>query len=52
MKIIDNNNTLLGDNIKASISSGSKLKIASSCFSIYAYEALKKAKNSTHENLS
>lgn len=42
MKIIDNNNTLLGDNLKASISTGSKLKIASSCFSIYAYEALKK----------
>jgi SNF2 family DNA or RNA helicase len=42
MKIIDNINSLLGDDLKATIQSGSKLKIAASCFSIYAYEALKK----------
>lgn len=42
MKIIDNINTLLGDEIKANLRPGSKLKIAASCFSIYAYEALKK----------
>jgi hypothetical protein len=41
MKIIDNINSLLGDDIKSSITSGVKLKIAASCFSIYAYEALK-----------
>ena len=41
MKIIDNINSLLGDDLKASIKSGAKLKIAASCFSIYAYEALK-----------
>ena len=41
MKIIDNINTLLGDDLKASIKSKSKVKIAASCFSIYAYEALK-----------
>jgi hypothetical protein len=41
MKIIDNVSSLLGDDLKASISKGSKLKIAASCFSIYAYEALK-----------
>ncbi|WP_415519617.1 MAG: helicase-related protein [Desulfovibrio aminophilus] len=41
MNIIDNINTLLGDDIKASLHSKSKLKIAASCFSIYAYEALK-----------
>lgn len=41
MKIIDNISSLLGDDIKASLQSGSKLKIAASCFSIYAYEALK-----------
>ena len=41
MKIIDNINSLLGDDLKASFAHGSKLKIAASCFSIYAYEALK-----------
>jgi len=41
MKIIDNLNTLLGDDLKASIRPDSKLQIAASCFSIYAYEALK-----------
>ena len=41
MKIIDNINTLLGDDLKASITPKSKVKIAASCFSIYAYEALK-----------
>jgi ERCC4-related helicase len=41
MNIIDNINSLLGDDIKSSITSGVKLKIAASCFSIYAYEALK-----------
>ncbi len=41
MKIIDNINDLLGDDLKASLRVKSKLKIAASCFSIYAYEALK-----------
>ncbi len=41
MKIIDNINALLGDDLKASLNPKSKLKIAASCFSIYAYEALK-----------
>ena len=41
MKIIDNINSLLGDDLKASIFPQAKLKIAASCFSIYAYEALK-----------
>lgn len=41
MEIIDNINHLLGDNIKQDIGKGSKLKIAASCFSIYAFEALK-----------
>ena len=40
MKIIDNINTLLGDDLKSSIHPKDKLKIAASCFSIYAYEAL------------
>ena len=41
MKIIDNINSLLGDDLKDSIKTKTKLKIAASCFSIYAYEALK-----------
>ncbi|MFA0521231.1 ATP-dependent helicase, partial [Vibrio sp. 10N.222.55.E8] len=32
---------LLGDDLKSTIKPGAKLKIAASCFSIYAYEALK-----------
>ncbi|MGZ4953750.1 MAG: helicase-related protein [Methylobacter sp.] len=42
MEIIDNINHLLGDNLKQTIKPNSKLKIAASCFSIYAFEALKK----------
>ncbi len=41
MKILDNVNHLLGDDIKQSIDQGDKLKIAAATFSIYAYEALK-----------
>lgn len=41
MEIIDNVNDLLGENLKNAIRPGSKLKVAASCFSIYAYEALK-----------
>jgi hypothetical protein len=42
MEIIDNINTLLGDDFKSTLRPNSKIKIAASCFSIYAYEALKK----------
>lgn len=42
MKIIDNINELLGDDLKATVRPGAKLKIAASSFSIYAYEALRK----------
>jgi hypothetical protein len=42
MEIIDNINRLLGDDLKKVLLPGSKLKIMASCFSIYAYEALKK----------
>ena len=41
MRIIDNINDLLGDDLRETIKPGSKLKIAASCFSIYAFEALK-----------
>jgi SNF2 family DNA or RNA helicase len=41
MKLIDNINSFLGDELKASLRDGAKLKIAASCFSIFAYESLK-----------
>lgn len=42
MDIINNVQNLLGDDLKNTIEKGSKISIAASCFSIYAYEALKK----------
>jgi len=41
MELIDNINRLLGDSLKQSVRPEMKLKIAASCFSIYAFEALK-----------
>ena len=41
MELIDNINQLLGDDLKKTLKSGARLKIAASCFSIYAFEALK-----------
>jgi len=41
MRIIDNTSQLLGDDLKATVEKGARLKIAASCFSIYAFEALK-----------
>lgn len=41
MKLLDNINELLGDDLRRSITPGSKLKIAASCFSIYAFAELK-----------
>ena len=42
MKLIDNINSTLGSDIGENLSSKSRLKIAASYFSIYAYAALKK----------
>ncbi|ETD67885.1 helicase [Pelistega indica] len=42
IKLIDNINTTLADDLKQSLDANSRLKIAASYFSIYAYEALKK----------
>ncbi len=42
MQILDNINNLWGNDLKEALKPGSKLKIAAACFSIYAYEALKK----------
>ena len=41
MKVINNTTELFGDDLKQSLDSGARLKIAASCFSIYAFEALK-----------
>ena len=41
MDLIDNINRLLGDDLKAEVVAGSRLRVAASCFSIFAYEALK-----------
>lgn len=42
MRIIDNVSDLFGDDLKAELSPGSKLRIAASTFSIFAFEALRK----------
>lgn len=42
MRIIDNVNDLLGNDLKAEITPGSKVRIAASTFSIFAFEALRK----------
>ena len=42
MKIIDNVSDLLGDDLKREITPGSKVRIAASAFSIFAFEALRK----------
>ncbi|MGD9842760.1 MAG: hypothetical protein AB7F79_10005 [Steroidobacteraceae bacterium] len=41
MDIINNTIHKLGDDLKASLKQGDRLKVATSCFSIYAFEALK-----------
>lgn len=42
MKLLDNVNTRLVDELKVAIKKGTKLSIAASSFSIYAFEALKR----------
>jgi ERCC4-related helicase len=41
MQIIDNINDLFGEDLKSTLQPGAKLKVAASCFSIYAFEALR-----------
>ena len=41
MQIIDNVSSFLGDNLKQTLKPEAKLKIAASCFSMFAYEALR-----------
>ena len=49
MKLIDNVNTRLINDLKQTIAKGSRLHIAGASFSIYAYEALKKELNQIDE---
>ena len=42
MELINNINKTLRDDIVAQMKAGSRLSIAASCFSIYAYQVLKK----------
>ena len=49
MKIIDNITNRLNDELKTEIKKGSKLAIAASSFSIYAFEALSKELNKIDE---
>ncbi|MBR1431832.1 helicase-related protein [Ruminococcus sp.] len=49
MKVIDNINILLKDELVNSIKKGSKMAIAASCFSMYAYKELKKQFDSIDE---
>lgn len=49
VEIINNTSKLLGDDLKAEIKSGARLRIAASCFSIYAYSALKQELESIEE---
>ncbi len=41
MELIDNISHLLGDDLKQTLKPGARLKVAASCFSMYAFEALK-----------
>ena len=41
MELLDNINSLLGDDLKGTLKPASRLKVAASCFSMYAFEALK-----------
>jgi hypothetical protein len=41
MELIDNISRLLGDDLKRALKPGARLKVAASCFSMYAFEALK-----------
>lgn len=42
MELIDNRNKILKDDLKTEIHKGSRLSIAAACFSIYAFQELKK----------
>ena len=49
MKIIDNVNSTVRDDLRIEIKRGSKVSVAAACFSIYAYQELKKELESVEE---
>lgn len=49
MKVLDNINLTVKDELKNTIKKGSKISIAASCFSMYAYQELKKQLESVDE---
>ena len=49
IKVIDNINSILRDDLKDTIRSKSKVSIAAACFSMYAYNVLKKQLESVDE---
>ena len=49
IEVISNTDRLLGDYLRASIQKNAKISIAASCFSLYAYEALKTELESAEE---
>ena len=49
MQVLDNVNITLKDDLKENIKRGSKVSIAAACFSIYAYQELKKQLESVSE---
>ena len=49
MKIFDNITEIVRDDMKQTIKKGSKVSIAAACFSIYAYNVLKKQLESVNE---
>jgi hypothetical protein len=42
MQVLDNVNKTVKDDLAKTVSKGDKISIAAACFSIYAYETLKK----------
>ena len=49
MKILDNVNNTLRDDLRVEMKRGSKVSVAAACFSMYAYQELKKQLESVDE---
>ena len=49
MKILDNITNTVRDDLRVEIKRGSKISVAAACFSMYAYEELKKQLESVEE---
>lgn len=48
MEFIDNKNKTLLDDLQVEIKSGSKINITAACFSVYAYQELKRELGQTN----